>query len=55
MEQIVGTSTACKCDSKIDSQEKMTLSLSLPFFDSENSKLSTDLDAESGTLRAALE
>lgn len=54
MEQSVGTARACKSDPKIDPQEqKITLSLS--FFDSENSKLSMHLDPETGTLRPALE
>lgn len=53
MEESVGTAGACRSDPKIDSQEKMTFSLS--FFDSENSKLSMHLNPETGTLRPALE
>lgn len=53
MGQSVGTAGACNSDPKIDSQKIMTLSLS--FFDSENSKLSMHLNPETGSLRPALE
>jgi len=54
MEQSVGTARACKSDPKIEQQEKkMTLSLS--FFDCENSKQRMHLGPETGTLRPALE